>query len=396
MTADAQPGRERFIAGMSHAANSVSVVATDGPAGRFGVTVSAMSSVSADSEMPTLLVCVHHLSPACSAILSNRVFCVNLLRDDQSFVADTFAGRIQPPGEDKFSCTNWIAGRTGSPVAADHLVAFDCELLHDFTVGSHVVFVGQVVDTVIHEGHAPLIYANRGYGTPMRLDRAATPSHDESSNSLRIGCFFTLAPIHLPKLIGDFESGNPDADVSFIVGHQGQVQEALRSNACDVALSYDLHWASDIVIEELSVEKPYALLPAGSPLAASSHVSMHDLAEQPMILLQRPPSEQYFTSLFSELGLTPRIKFKTPSFEMVRGFVGRGLGYSILITRPDTDRTYDGSSVVAVPLLEEVTPGRIVMATVRGQGSRRLVKRFADLCHKHFAKTNQGGAQNGS
>ena len=40
--------RQRFLDGMSQAAATVNVVTTDGPAGRYGVTVSAMSSVSAE------------------------------------------------------------------------------------------------------------------------------------------------------------------------------------------------------------------------------------------------------------------------------------------------------------------------------------------------------------
>ena len=55
--------REKFIGGMSHAAATVNVVTTDGLAGRGGVTVSAMSSVSADTPRPTLLVCINHQSP---------------------------------------------------------------------------------------------------------------------------------------------------------------------------------------------------------------------------------------------------------------------------------------------------------------------------------------------
>ncbi len=48
--------RQDFLDGMSCVAATVNVVATDGPAGRAGVTVSAMSSVSADTEKPVLLV----------------------------------------------------------------------------------------------------------------------------------------------------------------------------------------------------------------------------------------------------------------------------------------------------------------------------------------------------
>ena len=54
--------RQRFLSGMSHAACTVNIVTTDGRAGRSGVTVSAMSSVSADTPKPTLLVCIHHQS----------------------------------------------------------------------------------------------------------------------------------------------------------------------------------------------------------------------------------------------------------------------------------------------------------------------------------------------
>src|ERR1700748_1116737 len=74
--------RARFIDGMSRAAFCVNVVTTDGPAGRAGVTISAMSSVSADGASPTVLVCIHHQSKTATAILENGTFCVNVLRHD--------------------------------------------------------------------------------------------------------------------------------------------------------------------------------------------------------------------------------------------------------------------------------------------------------------------------
>ncbi len=44
--------RTRFLEGMSRVAAAVTVVTTDGQAGRFGVTVSSMTSVSADTFDP--------------------------------------------------------------------------------------------------------------------------------------------------------------------------------------------------------------------------------------------------------------------------------------------------------------------------------------------------------
>src|SRR5277367_5810258 len=117
--------RQQFLVGMSHAACTVNVVTTDGVAGRHGVTVSAMVSVSADTPQPTLLVCIHHLSPAVAALLENEVFCVNVLRDDQAHISDNFAGRGGVQGAAKFECASWTTQVTGAPRVVDCLVAFD-------------------------------------------------------------------------------------------------------------------------------------------------------------------------------------------------------------------------------------------------------------------------------
>ncbi|HLY55751.1 MAG TPA: flavin reductase family protein [Stellaceae bacterium] len=164
--------RGRFLGAMSCTASTVNVVTTDGAGGRAGVTVSAMSSVSADGERPILLVCVHHLSPAASAIARNRVFCVNVLRDDQWAISDSFAGRGLPPGADKFACTEWETAPTGSPRVADPLVAFDCRILSHQRIGTHVVFYGEVEEIFQAEAGTPLIYTQRAYGTPRRLEAA--------------------------------------------------------------------------------------------------------------------------------------------------------------------------------------------------------------------------------
>lgn len=99
-TKTAQTIRDRFIEVMSCASCTVNVVTTGGPAGRAGVTVSAMASVSADSDWPTRLVGVHERSPAAAKIVANGVLCVNVLRDDQFYISDIFAARFKDKVDD--------------------------------------------------------------------------------------------------------------------------------------------------------------------------------------------------------------------------------------------------------------------------------------------------------
>jgi flavin reductase len=159
--------RGQFLDGMSRAAFCVNVVTTDGPAGRAGVTVSAMSSVSADGNSPTVLVCIHHQSKTAAAIVENGVFCINILRDDQSGIADSFGGRKVEDG-DKFAYGSWVEGDTRAPRLADAVVAFDCRVLSAERVGTHHIFIGAVGSVTMGMGTA-LIYADRAYGKAQRI-----------------------------------------------------------------------------------------------------------------------------------------------------------------------------------------------------------------------------------
>ena len=154
--------RVQFLDGMSRAAFCVSVVTTAGAAGRAGVTVSAMSSVSADGNSPTVLVCVHHQSKTAAAIVENGVFCINILRDDQSDIADRFGGR-KLGDADKFAYGRWVEGDMRAPRLADSVVAFDCRVLSSDRVGTHHIFIGAVESVTMGSGTA-LIYADRAYG----------------------------------------------------------------------------------------------------------------------------------------------------------------------------------------------------------------------------------------
>ena len=195
--------RQDFLDGMSFVAATVNVVATDGPAGRVGTTVSAMSSVSADTEKPTLLICVNDNSAGAAHIIENGVFTVNILRDDQSFVSDTFAGRYGDKGEAKFACAKWDKGSTGAPVLSGALASFDCRLIRDQLVGQHHVFFGEVQQVHLADKGKALIYANRAYSAAFRLPPARGQQASDGYLTL-IHCMpFQLRPIPFASLANE-------------------------------------------------------------------------------------------------------------------------------------------------------------------------------------------------
>jgi flavin reductase (DIM6/NTAB) family NADH-FMN oxidoreductase RutF len=370
--------RTRFVTGMSYAACTVNVVTTGGAAGRAGVTVSAMSSVSADGEGPTLLVCVHHKSLAAERIAANGTFCVNVLRDDQSYVSDTFAGRFRDEIADKFDCTTWEPCAGGAPRMADALVAFDCNLQSAQQIGTHHIFIGEVRD--IHGSHAgsPLIYANRAYGASSRIEGTSTLklATEASAAKVTVGCFQTFAPCLMPQLLSDAEG----LDVRMIEGDHRRIRESLASGESELALLYDMALGEGLTTEQLTSLEPYVLLPDGHPLAAQREVAPKDLADVPMILLDVEPSRDYFTGLMTDAGVHPHIAHRTTSLEMVRALVGHGMGYALLATKPASTLSYDGKALITRPLRGARKASDIVLAHRTGRDLSPAAMRFAELC----------------
>ena len=151
--------REEFIGAMRRVASSVTVVTTDGPAGRAGATVSAFSSVSADP--PTVLICLYGQSRIAAFVKENNAFCVNVLPENSTEIADRFAGRHDGWIDDRFSGIELFGPRGMAPVI-DGATAFLCDVQQTMTSGSHVIVVGhakQVLDGV----NAPLTYREGVY-----------------------------------------------------------------------------------------------------------------------------------------------------------------------------------------------------------------------------------------
>jgi flavin reductase (DIM6/NTAB) family NADH-FMN oxidoreductase RutF len=165
-----------FVDAMAKSVQGVAIVTTDGRAGRFGLTVSSVASVSA--EPPFVLTSINRRSPAAGAVLHNGVFAVNLLAVQQHQLADVFAGRSGAEAPYSFGAAVWQKGSTGSPLLEEAVARLDCTLHRSITAGTHHVMIGRCVGAETADGPA-LLYTHRRYGlaiTPFKDATAGAPS----------------------------------------------------------------------------------------------------------------------------------------------------------------------------------------------------------------------------
>ncbi len=172
----AEPGltepsiRAAFLGAMRCAPTSVSVVTTNGPAGRFGVTVSAVASVSADP--PMLLACINRRSPVGAAVARNGKFTVNLLSEQQRDVADCFAGRFAASGGPAFDFgqSDWADdAQDSAPRLQGAAASFHCAVAQMHEAGTHIILIGQVLAALSGQT-PPLAYLQQDYARVLNFE----------------------------------------------------------------------------------------------------------------------------------------------------------------------------------------------------------------------------------
>ena len=222
------------------------------------------------------------------------------------------------------------------------------------------------------------------------LQRQAMLTGTAIAGDLRLGSFSTLAPLILPGMIRTYTQTYPDVHIHIQEGTEEQLLKKLYDGQLDIAMLYDVGLPEDLRRVELALRRPYIALPFGHHLAEFPAVRLSQLVDEPLILLDIAPSRQFFLSLFETAGLTPKIAHTSPSLELVRGMVGHGLGYSILVTRPHGDMTYDGKKLAIRPLESATENSLIVLASLADLRKTRLVASFEDVALR-FASARANG-----
>lgn len=211
------------------------------------------------------------------------------------------------------------------------------------------------------------------------LENHAAATRTNVSGELRLGSFSALAPTVLPSILSKFVTEYPDVGLHLKEGSQEEIIDALYSGHLEMAMLYDINLPDDLRYVQLAERQPYVALAMNHPLSDQEDVSLSELVDHAFVLLDVVPSREYFLGLFKAAGLSPRIAFSSPSIELVRGMVGQGLGFSILVTRPEGDLTHDGKRLMIKPLRDKVAPSRLVLANHQNLRRTMIMRRFQEV-----------------
>lgn len=164
------------------------------------------------SELPTISVCINRQNLTHEFIEDSRVFTVSILSQDTplSFIANF--GFKSGRDANKFDGVNYKIGETQAPIVLDHSLAYmEAKVIEDVDVGTHTIFVGQLVGAeVIREGE-PMTYAYY-----RQVKRGPTPKTAPSYIKERKGEDIKMAKYNciVCGYVYDPEKGDPESGIA--------------------------------------------------------------------------------------------------------------------------------------------------------------------------------------
>ncbi|MDO9565810.1 MAG: flavin reductase family protein [Candidatus Desulfaltia sp.] len=112
------------------------------------------------SKPPTVAVSINKDNLTHDFILESKLFSVSILSIETPM---KFIGRFGfKSGReiDKFESIDYKIGATGTPIVLENSIGYlEAEIINTLDVGTHVVFVGKVVDAQILKDGEPMTYA---------------------------------------------------------------------------------------------------------------------------------------------------------------------------------------------------------------------------------------------
>jgi flavin reductase (DIM6/NTAB) family NADH-FMN oxidoreductase RutF len=131
----------------------VTASGAEGPAGFLG-----LSATHITADPATLLVAIDRKTSALAAVIASRHFAVNYLPATAGHVADAFSGRSGVSGAARFVDGEWTTLKTGAPVFAEALGAFDCRLEDVVQRGDISLVIGTAVGALARGAGDPLLF----------------------------------------------------------------------------------------------------------------------------------------------------------------------------------------------------------------------------------------------
>ena len=165
------------------------------------------------SQPPTIAVAINKRNFTHEHIKNSNIFSVSVLSKNTPLRLIGDFGFRCGRDVDKFEGLKFKTGRTGTRIVLDHAIAYlEAEVIKEVDLGSHTIFIGNVVDAQILNDEEPMTYAyyqdvKRGTTPKTAPTYSTTTKPEDIKRQMKYRC--TVCGYVYDPEKGDSDSGIP-------------------------------------------------------------------------------------------------------------------------------------------------------------------------------------------
>ena len=201
----------------------------------------------------------------------------------------------------------------------------------------------------------------------------------QDSGTLSIATTHTQARYVLPVPVAKLRDKYPKVNISLHQGAPDQVAKMLLDDTAEIGIATESLSAYEDLVTLPCYEWQHVLvLPLDHPLASKNHLSLEDIANEPLITYH--PSftgRSRIDQAFAAKKITPRIALEAIDSDVIKTYVRLGLGIGIVAEMAVQDDPVKDLAVRPLGQLLGMNVARV--AFKRGAYLRQFVLRFAEL-----------------
>lgn len=192
----------------------------------------------------------------------------------------------------------------------------------------------------IRPTQAGLLLAEHAAGVIARLheaEAALKALRAGEAGRLRLAAFSTAGASLVPRAMSRFRAVNPAVELDLAVAEDDEALANLRSGRIDLSVvAFDdpsqAAGHDDLVLTAVLTDPFRVIVPRDHRLAGRRSIALADLAEDPWVATAstRCNAQAVVVSACSGVGVTPRFAIEAEEFATAVGFVGAGLGVTLV------------------------------------------------------------------
>ena len=202
---------------------------------------------------------------------------------------------------------------------------------------------GKHLTHVTPAGEEVIQMAERILEDVQNIRRVAQEHVDDSRGSLSIATTHTQARHALPPVVTEFRQQYPNVSLHMHQGTPLQIAELAARGAVDFAIATEaLELFEDLVMMPCYRWNRSVIVPEGHPLLECKPLTLEAVAEYPIVTYVFGfTGRSKLDKAFQARGLNPQVVFTATDSEVIKTYVGLGLGVGIIATMaydPELDR----------------------------------------------------------